>query len=285
VDFTEDVRFSETIVARLVEAYRKLRNTLKHTLGNLFDFDPARDAVPVDQMLDIDRWILSRTEDLIRRSRAWYDEFEFHKVYRAVYDFATTDLSAFYFDVLKDRLYTAATFSRARRSAQTALYRIHYAVVRLIAPLLAFTAEEAWSYTAKPPGAPESVHLTLLPEPEEAASGLDAAKLGEWNNLMEVRGRVLKALEEARQAGRIGASLEARVRLERSDLLESYAAELPSLFIVSQVALDAPDGIMVERADGSKCERCWKYSTAVGEDPDFPSVCEFCSAALKEMLG
>jgi len=284
VDFTEDVRFSDTIVDRLVDAYRKLRNTLKYALGNLHDFDPARDAVPVDEMLDIDRWILSRTEDLIRRSRAWYDELEFHKVYRAVYDFATTDLSALYFDVLKDRLYTAATFSRARRSGQTALYRIHYALVRLIAPLLAFTAEEAWSYTAKPPGAPESVHLALLPEPEEAASGLDAAKLGEWNSLMEVRARVLKALEEARQEGRIGASLEARVRLAPTNLLERYAADLPALFIVSQVGLDATNGVVVERADGSKCERCWKYSTAVGEDPDFPTVCEFCSAALREML-
>jgi isoleucyl-tRNA synthetase len=267
-----------------VEAYRKLRNTLKYALGNLHDFDPARDAVPMDEMLDIDRWVLSRAEDVIRRCRTWYDELEFHKVYRAVYDFAVTDLSSLYFDVLKDRLYTAATFSRARRSGQTALYRIHYALVRLIAPLLAFTAEEAWSYTAKPPGAPESVHLALLPEPEEAASGLDAAKLGEWNSLMEVRARVLKALEEARQQGHIGASLEARVRLAPSDLLERYAADLPSLFIVSQVALDASDGVIVERADGSKCERCWKYSTAVGEDPDFPTVCEYCSAALKEML-
>ncbi|HLH41795.1 MAG TPA: isoleucine--tRNA ligase [Bryobacteraceae bacterium] len=285
VDFTEDVRFSETTVARLVEAYRKLRNTLKYALGNLHDFDPARDSVAVEEMLDIDRWILSRSEEMIRRCRAWYDELEFHKVYRAVYDFAVTDLSAIYFDVLKDRLYTAATFSRARRSGQTALYRVHYALVRLIAPLLAFTAEEAWSYTAKPPGAPDSVHLALLPEPEETASGMDAAKLGEWNSLMEIRARVLKALEEARRQGLIGASLEARVRLAPADLLERYAADLPSLFIVSQVALNAPEGVIVERADGSKCERCWKYSTGVGEDPDFPAVCESCAAALKEMLG
>jgi isoleucyl-tRNA synthetase len=284
VDFTEDVRFSDTIVDRLVEAYRKLRNTLRYALGNLHDFDPSRDAIPVEEMLDIDRWILSRTEDLIRRCRSWYDEVEFHKVYRAVYDFATTDLSAVYFDVLKDRLYTAATNSRARRSGQTALYRIHYALVRLIAPLLAFTAEEAWSHTAKPAGAPESVHLALFPEPAEAASNLDPAKLADWDGLMEVRARVLKALEEARQAKQIGTSLEARVRLPSSDLLERYRNELPSLFIVSQVDLDATGGAIVERADGSKCERCWKYSTAVGEDLDFPTVCDSCSAALKEML-
>jgi isoleucyl-tRNA synthetase len=285
VDFTEDVRFSETIVDRLVEAYRKLRNTLRYALGNLHEFDPERDAVPVEEMLDIDRWVLARTEDVIRRCRAYYDALEFHKVYRAVYDFATTDLSAVYFDVLKDRLYTGPIRGRGRRSGQTALYRIHYALLRLIAPLLAFTAEEAWSYTAKPKSAPESVHLALLPEPDEVASGLDAATLGDWNALMEVRSEVLKALEEARQAKLIGTSLEARVTLKPSDLLERYARELPALFIVSQVSLENREGILVERADGSKCERCWKYSTAVGDDPDFPTVCENCSEALKEMLG
>ena len=300
VDFTEDVRFSETIVDRLVEAYRKLRNTLRHALGNLHNFDPARDSVPVTDMLDIDRWILARTEDLIRRCRAWYDALEFHKVYRAVYDFATTDLSALYFDVSRDRLYTSATRSHARRSGQTAIYRIHYALVRLIAPLLAFTAEEAWTFTSKPVGAPDSVHLALLPEPDEVASRLDAAKLADWNALIEVRGGVLKALEEARQAKLIGTSLEARVRLQTSELLVRYAQDLPALFIVSQVSLEdkqGPDekqrpdekerkdgpGIVVERADGSKCERCWKYSTAVGDDAEFPTVCEHCSDALREM--
>jgi isoleucyl-tRNA synthetase len=283
VDFTEDVRFSETIVDRLVEAYRKLRNTLRYALGNLNDFDPARDSVHVEKMLEIDRWILTRAEDLIRRCRAWYDALEFHKVYRAVYDFATTDLSALYFDVLKDRLYTAATRSHTRRSGQTALYRIHYALVRLIAPLLAFTAEEAWVYTSKPAGAANSVHLALLPEPEEVDSGLDAAKIADWNGLIEVRAEVLKALEEARQAKLIGTSLEARVRLQTSDLLTRYADDLPALFIVSQVSLEQEQGIVVERADGSKCERCWKYSTAVGDDADFPTVCEDCSGALKEM--
>ncbi|HEX5431678.1 MAG TPA: isoleucine--tRNA ligase, partial [Bryobacteraceae bacterium] len=226
VDFTEDVRLSDTILDRLVEAYRKLRNTLRYALGNLYDFDPARDAVDSADMLDIDRWILSRTQDLIRLCNEWYDALEFHKVYRAIYDFSATDLSALYFDILKDRLYTAATRSRARRSGQTALYRIHYALVRLIAPLLAFTAEEAWRHTPKPAGAPESVHLALLPKPEEAASGLDTAKLADWNALIAAREPVLKALEEARQAKRIGTSLEARVRLKSSPLLEKYKEDL-----------------------------------------------------------
>jgi isoleucyl-tRNA synthetase len=289
IDFTEDVRLSDTILERLIEAYRKLRNTLRYTLGNLFDFDSTRDAVPAEQMLDIDRWILSRTETLIRRCRASYNDLEFHKVYRAIYDFAATDLSSLYFDVLKDRLYTAGTRSIDRRSGQTALYRIHYALVRLMAPLLAFTAEEAWSFTAKPPGAPESVHLALLPEPEEAASGftsgLDAEKLADWDALIAAREPVLKALEEARQAKQIGTSLEARVRIPVTDLLKRYEKDLPALFIVSQVVLDSIEGIIVERASGEKCERCWKYSEAVGQDADFPTVCERCAPVLKELLG
>jgi isoleucyl-tRNA synthetase len=280
VDFTEDVRFSDTIVSRLIEAYRKLRNTFRYALGNLHDFDPETDAVPVDQLLEIDRWILARTEDLIRRTRAWYDEYAFHKVYRAIYDFATTDLSAVYFDVLKDRLYTAGTKSHARRSGQTALYKVHYALTRLAAPLLAFTTEEVWGYTKKPAGAPESVHLALLPEPEEVASGLDPKKLERWERLLEVRSVVLKALEEARQAKFIGTSLEARVRLAGAGV-DDYAAELPALFIVSQVVLEPGDELRVnvERADGSKCERCWKYSAFSGP------VCEPCSDALREVLG
>jgi isoleucyl-tRNA synthetase len=282
IDFTEDVRLSDTILERLIEAYRKLRNTLRYTLGNLFDFDPVRDAVPVEQMLDIDRWILSRTETLIRRCRASYDDLEFHKVYRAIYDFATTDLSSLYFDVLKDRLYTAGTRSVARRSGQTALYRIHYALVRLMAPLLAFTAEEAWSFTAKPEGAPDSVHLAMLPEPEEAASELAAAKLADWDALVAAREPVLKALEEARQAKQIGTSLEARVRIGSTELFRRYEKDLPALFIVSQVVLESGEGIVVEHAAGLKCDRCWKYSVRVGEDPDFPTVCENCSAALRE---
>ena len=284
IDFTEDVRLSNTILDRLIEAYRKLRNTFRYALGNLHDFDPEKDAVPVAEMLEIDRWILARTEDLIRRCRGWYDTLEFHKVYRAIYDFTTADLSARYFDILKDRLYTAATSSHGRRSGQSALYRVHYALVRLIAPLLAFTAEEVWSYTAKPANAPNSVHLALLPEPEEVASGLPAVTLAEWDRLMEVRDVVLKALEEARQAKLIGTSLEARVRLQG---YKGFEAQLPSVFIVSQVVLEPGEELkaVIERADGVKCERCWKYSTAVGQDAEFPTVCDSCSAALRDMQG
>jgi isoleucyl-tRNA synthetase len=243
-------------------------------------------------MLEIDQWILLRTEDLILRCRGWYNSLEFHKVYRAIYDFATTDLSALYIDVLKDRLYTAAPRSKARRSGQTSLYRVHYALTRLAAPILAFTMEEVWGYTSKPAGAPESVHLSLLPEPEEVTTGLgdaDLARLTEWDKLMELREPVLKALEEARQAKLIGKSLEAAVHITAPAndfaVLQAHSAALPELFIVSQVEIEQGEAVQVtvDLASGEKCERCWKYSTAVGEDERFPTVCDTCSAALKEM--
>jgi isoleucyl-tRNA synthetase len=284
IDFTEDVRFSDTILDRLVEAYRKLRNTFRYALGNLHDFDPAKDSV--DDLLGIDRWILSRTQDLVARCRESYDAFEFHKVYRAIYDFAATDLSAVYFDSLKDRLYTSATNSRSRRSGQTALYRVHYALTRLVAPLLSFTAEEVWAHTAKPTGAPESVHIALLPTVDELASGLSAEQRAEWDELMAVREPVLKALEEARAAKFIGAPLEARVRIAvgTHDVLRMHAKELASLFIVSEVVLeDGEFKVTVEKAAGEKCERCWKYA-ALGQDATHPTVCASCSEALHEMF-
>jgi isoleucyl-tRNA synthetase len=291
VEFHEDVRASETILTRLQEAYRKLRNTFRYLLGNLAGFDPRADAVPVDQMQELDQWILIRAEALVANCRAWYDEFAFHKVYRALYDFATVDLSALYFDVLKDRLYTAATKSQARRSAQTALYRLEYALVRLVAPILTFTAEEVWTHM----GQPGSIHLELFPEAAELTEGLSDAhrkRSANWDRLMKVREDVLKSLEEARQVKFIGAPLEARVRLTAGSdlypLLREYATELPGLFIVSQVEVGQASGlssVTIERADGVKCERCWKYTTDTGADPRFPTICGACAAAVKEMLG
>jgi isoleucyl-tRNA synthetase len=296
VEFHEDVRVSEVILTRLQEAYRKLRNTFRYLLGNLSGFDPRADAVPVHDLLELDQWILIRAESLVAGCRGWYDEFAFHKVYRALYDFATLDLSALYFDVLKDRLYTAATKSHARRSAQTALYRLEYALVRLIAPILMFTAEEVWTHM----GQTGSVHLELFPEAGELTAGLSDAhrkRSGNWDRLMTVREDVLKSLEQARREKFIGAPLEARVRLTANSdlypLLAEYAKELPALFIVSQVEVvqaSACDGLSpgisarIERADGLKCERCWKYTTDTGADPRFPTACAACAAAIKEML-
>ncbi len=292
VDFAEDVRMSKTILDRLTEAYRKFRNTFRWMLGNLDGFDPARDAVPPAQMSEIDQWVLLRTETLIANCRHWYGEFSFHKVYRAVYDFATTDLSAIYFDVAKDRLYTAGTRSVARRSAQTALYRICYALVRLLAPILTFTTEEVWMHFGKPAGSPDSVHLTLLPEPEELTADFTAAErsiIESWDRLMPVRETVLKSLEVAREEKSIGAPLQARVTLTANGnlypLLERYAGELPGLFIVSQVRVEQGAGddlsVRIERATEEKCERCWKYLAEVGQSAEFPTLCAGCIEAIQ----
>jgi len=291
VEFNEDVRMSQTILTRLVEAYRKLRNTFRYMLGNLTGFDPAADAVPAQDLAEIDQWILLRAEDLVARCRAWYEGFEFHKVYHAVYAFCTVDLSNIYFDILKDRLYTAATKSQARRSAQTALHRLLDALVRLLAPLMSFTAEEVWLEM----GRPESVHLAHFPELADLTGGIDEdarKRAANWDRLMEVRTGVLKSLDTARNEKLIGAPLEARVRLSANGdlypLLEQYAGQLPSLFIVSQVELDGAGtgelGVIVERAAGQKCERCWKYTTDTGSDARFPTICKACAEAVGEMF-
>jgi isoleucyl-tRNA synthetase len=297
VEFDEDVRLSDTILERLTEAYRKLRNTFRYALGNLSDFDPALDAVPANDLLEIDQWILVEAEDLVNRCRSWYEEFAFHKVYRAVYDFATINLSSVYFDILKDRLYTTAPKSAPRRSAQTAIYRINYALVRLLAPIMTFTTEEVWSHMRLPQEAPESVHVALFPEPRELTAGMDEparSRVANWGRLMEVRERVNKSLEAARQDKFIGGNLEARVRIAANGdlypLLEQYASELPAIFIVSQVELQntADPGEMsvtIERAQGEKCERCWKYTPDVGSDAQFPTICASCARAVSEMMG
>jgi isoleucyl-tRNA synthetase len=292
VDFMEDVRISPEILKQLSDAYRKLRNTFRYALGNLHDFNPATDAVPGDQLFGLDQWILVRAEDVVARSRVWYDGFEFHKVYRAVYDFATVELSSIYFDVLKDRLYTSAPKSLARRSAQTALHRLALALVRLFAPILSFTMEEVWGHLNQP----DSVHMAYFPESADLTEGIGAdarARVANWTRLIEVRESVLKSLETARQEKFIGAPLEARVRLaadsELYPLLNEYAGELPGLFIVSQVELQnhAREGVEVaiERARGTKCERCWKYTEDVGSALDFPTICGPCARAVKEIQG
>jgi len=290
VEFNEDVRMSPTILTRLTDAYRKLRNTFRYMLGNLSGFDPATESVAGADMEEIDQWILFRAEDLVARCRTWFDNFEFHKVYHNVYAFCTVDLSSVYFDVLKDRLYTSAPEAQARRSAQTALYRLLDAFVRLLAPLMSFTAEEVWSHM----GRADSVHMAYFPEPRELTTGLGEAerkRASNWDRLLEVRDLVLKQLDTARNEKLIGAPLEACVRLSASGelyaLLKQYAGDLPGLFIVSQVEVERTvDGDLkaaVERATGEKCERCWKYTHDVGSDKDLPTVCAPCAAAVREI--
>ena len=291
VDFHEDVRMSPVILTRLVDGYRKLRNTFRYLLGNLHGFDPAADAVPGDRMAEIDQWILLRAEDLVARCRAWYDNFEFHRVYHSVYAFCTVDLSAIYCDIIKDRLYCSAPKWSERRSAQTALYRLLDALVRLLAPLISFTAEEVWTSMERP----GSVHLAFFPEPSDLSAGIPETmrkRLPNWDRLMEVRDGVLKSLEAARNEKLIGAPLEARVQLSANGdlypLLEEYLALLPELFVVSNATLRVagdPEGpVTVARAEGAKCERCWKYTADVGSDARFPTVCARCAKAVAEIL-
>jgi isoleucyl-tRNA synthetase len=300
-DYHSDMRMSQNVMTQLSEAYRKIRNTFRFAFGNLAGFDPSKDAVADNELEEFDRWMLSRTAELVRQCEQWYASFDFHRVFHALHDFAVVDLSAFYFDVLKDRLYTFAARNRARRSAQTAVYRISSALLRLAAPILAFTCDETWKYLPKRAGDPDSVHLAFFPKAAELGSGVDDAVENAWQSLLELRGEVLKALEEKRNEKFISGSLEAKVRIHsgsdaRTNLLGRYKGILPALFIVSQVEIvndskaGLPDteksgawNIEIARADGTKCERCWNYSTHVGEDADYPTVCERCLAALREI--
>jgi isoleucyl-tRNA synthetase len=298
-DYTTDMRMSVATMTQLAEAYRKIRNTFRFALSNLFDFDPAVDSVPGDKLWEMDAWMLRRTGLLARQCREWYDNFDFHRAYHAIHDFCAVDLSAFYFDVLKDRLYTFAPRSAGRRSAQTVIYRIANALVTLIAPTLVFTSEEVWKYLPRAASDPESVHMALFPDPEPLVDAFDDARSENWERLLAVREEVLKALEQSRASKQIAAPLEARVALEAAGelgaLLRKYNAVLPSLFIVSQVEvvprLDAGSAtpgiaglqIRVQKAAGQKCPRCWNYSTHVGESTLYPTVCERCAAALSEI--
>ncbi len=298
VDFREDVVGSEALMQRVGENYKKIRNTFRYVLSNLYDFDPAKDAVPFGEMESLDQYMLRQTCAFATDVKNSYDEFAFHKIYHRVNHFCIVDLSAFYFDVLKDRLYISAAKSHGRRSAQTAIWRIGEALVRLLAPITTFTSEEVWRYLPKVDGRGESVHLSMFPTTADILGSnvgeQNDAREKDWETLRSVRDEVLKALEEARNAKLIGTGLEAQVQLTASDamyaLLKRYESQLRYLFIVSAVTLAQGSGngtggvkVEVKKADGQKCERCWNYSTHVGDDKKYPTVCERCSAVLKEM--
>jgi len=299
VDFREDVVGSELLMRRVAENYRKIRNTFRYVLGNLYGFDPQRDAVPFQKLEDLDRYMLGKTAEMSTDVLRWYDEFAFHRIYQRINHFCVVELSAFYFDVLKDRLYTAAPHSVARRAAQTAIWRIGEALVRLLAPITSFTSEEVWQYLPAVPDRPASVHLAEFPKTADILGGAslvdDPKQREDWATLRVVREEVLKALEEARNNKLIGGSLEAQVKVIASDpvysVLARYQEQLRYLFIVSEVVLErgtsgnGTGGVLVQvgKAAGQKCERCWNYSTHVGDDPAYPTICERCSAALKEL--
>ncbi|MFQ5442764.1 MAG: isoleucine--tRNA ligase [Thermodesulfobacteriota bacterium] len=299
-DYREDIRVSEEILKRLSEAYRRIRNTFRYILGNLYDFDPQKDILDYADLSELDRLALHKLTKLTERVLDAYKEFEFHAIYHAVHNFCTVDLSAFYLDILKDRLYTRGAASKERRAAQTTIYHILDCLVRLTAPILVFTSDEAWRHM--PGRIDESVHLAGMPE---AGKGWEDEGLAEkWTGLLEVKAEVSRALEGARKAKLIGHSLDAKAVLFPPEGLKELLAEeeqaLEEMLIVSRLSVsgsheEAPGGenvfrfnsgeiagltVTIEKADGEKCERCWRFSTAVGKDPSHPTICERCLRAL-----
>ena len=292
-NYNDDIRISDEILARTAEAYRKIRNTIKFILGNLYDFDTKKDSVKISARYEIDRWAVSKAHSVLEEVTRLYEKFEFHKIYRTLYTFCIRELSSFYLDILKDRLYTYGKNSVDRRSAQSSLYEILVILEKLIAPILVFTAEEAWKNTNSHLGGgngPEaSIHLSSWPEVEE---GLIDSKLEEcWNRLIDIRALVLKAIEAKRMEGEVGSSLEAKVGLlvkneETFEFLNKFKDDLPSIFIVSEVdvakAKDTEEiAICVEKAKGKKCDRCWNYSVTVGKDKKHALLCKRCVDVVK----
>jgi len=282
LNFKEDAPFGRGIVQHLVEAYRKVRNTWRFMLGNLHDFDPDRDALGAGEMEPFDLWALERSAEIGRRMLRAYDEYEFHSVFHAAYNFFTVDLSAFYLDVLKDRLYCSGKNDRIRRSAQTALFRILRDSLRLLAPLLPFTTDEAWNVLPAFGGKEESVHLAYFPEFSE--TWLSAGEQKKWGELLALREIILKELEKARESKLIGNALEAglilRVPEASAGAVESERALLAALCIVSAVRVERSEGkeaeVRVEKAEGKKCRRCWNFSTHVGTSAAHPDLCRRC---------
>jgi isoleucyl-tRNA synthetase len=291
VDFREDVRCSDNLMQRVADNYKKIRNTIRAMLGNLYDFDPARDALPFEQLQGIDQYMLGETAKLTRDVTAWYQAFQFHRIYQRIIAFCAADLSSVYIDLSKDHLYTYAPNNPERRSAQTALWRITEALTRLLAPILSFTMDEIWRYLPNLQGREASVHLAQFPKPEELAPNADSSIQSDWEMLLALRPEVKKPLEEMRNRKEIGSDLEAQVTIAASEptysVLKRWEKDLRYLYIVSQVKLtqaagngSTPISVTVAKADGTKCERCWNYSTRVGEDEKYPTVCERCSASL-----
>ena len=289
-DFTQEIRLGKEVLARSVEAYRKIRNTLRYLLANLYDFDPAVDRMPLDRLEEIDRYILGRYGELGQRIVKAYSEYDYATVFQGLNAFATVDLSAFYADVSKDRLYTFAARSPQRRSAQTAMYVMAEGLARLMAPILPFTADELWRFV--PGTREESVHIALFPGEAELAALADGELLARWTKLLATREAVLAEIEPLRKNKQIGSSLQAKVVLSATaaelDLLARYAKDLPMLFIVSEVELRSTDvareeglpRVTIERAGGVKCERCWRYVNRVSSDPAWAGLCERCQDAL-----
>jgi isoleucyl-tRNA synthetase len=274
VDFREDMAASENLMQRCAEIYKKLRNTFRFLLGNLHGFDPKRDRVAEADLLPLDRYMLARTRELTENILGWYERFEFHRVYHAVNEFAIVDLSSFYLDVLKDRMYTFAPTSLERRSAQTVLWKITETLVRLVAPILSFTADEIWDYLPAVEGREASIHLAQFPAPAEIFSEDPAPLLEEWKQIFGLR--IGKGLE---------AELEVRVEGNLFSLFSRYASSLKEILNVSKVTVieDLSNKVIALPATGTKCARCWNFMPEVSNYGTWQNVCTRCQDALAEM--
>jgi isoleucyl-tRNA synthetase len=293
-DYRDDIRISPDILKRLSEAYRRIRNTCRFLMGNLSDFDPGSDSVAYEEMLELDRFALHQLQDLIQKIRTAYERFEFHRVYHALHNYCVVDLSAFYLDILKDRLYTSARDGLMRRSAQTAVWQILTTLLKLMAPILSFTSEEAWGYLPRREG--ESVHSQPFPDVDETLR--DDALNERWTEIQRLKGEVARVLEVARQAKIIGHALDAEVILalppEVAERLAGQEELLRTVFIVSRVSfvdgsqLENPSegvemaGLLMEvrPALGEKCERCWVRTETVGQFASHPKICHRCHGVL-----
>ena len=294
-DYKADIRISKEILKQLSEVYRKIRNTIRYILGNTNDFNYETDKVEFKDMLELDRWALMHMQLLKKEVSAAYESYDFHVLYHAIHNFCSIEMSSYYLDILKDRLYAYKADSFERRSAQTAMYEIMLDLVVMIAPVLSFTMEEVWQFMKKPASMPESVFM--MPWPECKEEYIDEALESKWDNFIEIRSEITRVLEGARRAKTIGHSLDAKVELhatgEALAILRSVEGDLATLLIVSQAKLvEGLAGgveatgredlkVTVQAAEGEKCERCWIYSDTVGKDAEHPTVCARCAAALK----
>ena len=294
-DYKGDVRVSKEIIKHVSEVYRKIRNTIRYILGNTSDFDAESMKVPFAEMEELDQWALMRLQELKKDVEKAYENYDFHVVHHAIHDFCTVDMSSFYLDIIKDRLYASKKDDKKRRSAQTAMYEILSDLIVMLAPILSFTMEEVYQFMKKPAGAPESVLMLEWPKLHEEY--LDKAKMEKWEHFIAIRGEITKVLENARREKTIGHSLDAKVDLyatgEAYELLKPLEKDLPTLLIVSQAAIHegTDSGMKTERddltvavaaAEGEKCERCWNYDPTVGKDPDHPTLCHRCIEVLSD---
>ncbi len=286
-DYHVDIRISKEILKQLSEAYRKIRNTARYILGCINDFNPDTDAVAIDELMPIDKWAINKLNELMAKVKAGYDSYEFHQVYHAIHNFCVVDMSNFYLDVLKDRLYTEKAGSKARRAAQTAIYIILDSMTRMIAPILAYTSDEIWKYMPHRADAnAECVLFNDMPTPVEIS--LDSNFIANWDKIHELRDTVKKQLEVAIKDKMIKSSLEASVTLSASgaeyEFIKSVENELAAAFIVSEVVVEQAEGelqVTVNKAQGEKCERCWGYSKTVGDNTDHPTLCARCAAVIE----